>query len=203
MWLIRGRIPTGESLYFFNRWMQRNIKWKVSRLSRKVRAQIIDESTLQFCRFLYTSAIPFNVVRNPEFSNMIHMIDNFSTQASFITWKELYLWRKKVQKMINVISEYKGWKKTVRTIMSDGWTDRKRSLYNYSVNGPKGTVLLSSSDSWDGIWHIRWDIRVGWREKCYPSVTDNASNYKWAGDLLMVISWWKMLSKYHRQCIQL
>jgi hypothetical protein len=26
---------------------------------------------------------------------------------------------------------------------------------------------------------------VGWREKCYPSVTDNASNYKGAGDLLM------------------
>lgn len=50
-----------------------------------------------------------------------------------------------------MVEEHKlEWKKTSCTIMSDGWTDRKRcTLYNFLVHSPKGTVFLSSIDASD------------------------------------------------------
>ena len=42
------------------------------------------------------------------------------------------------------------WKKTECTIMSDGWTDKKRRLIcNFLVNNPKGTIFLYSLDTSD------------------------------------------------------
>ena len=40
------------------------------------------------------------------------------------------------------------WKKTGCTIMIDGWTDKKRrTIINFLVNSPKGTVFLKSIDA--------------------------------------------------------
>ena len=56
-----------------------------------------------------------------------------------------------VKRTMNLLSEYKEeWKKTGCTIMSDGWTDKKkRSICNFLVNSPKGTVFLASVDTSD------------------------------------------------------
>lgn len=101
---------------------------------------------------------------------------------------------KEVQKMIHLIDDYKEeWKKTGCTIMSDGWTDAKRrSLCNFLVNSPKGTIFLTSVDTSDisktadKVFEMLDEIveRVG-EENVVQVVTDNASNYKAAGDLLM------------------
>ncbi|RDY13854.1 hypothetical protein CR513_01168, partial [Mucuna pruriens] len=40
------------------------------------------------------------------------------------------------------------WKKTRCTIMTDGWTDkRRRTILNFLVNSPKGTIFLKSIDA--------------------------------------------------------
>ncbi|XP_055961848.1 uncharacterized protein LOC126681648 [Mercurialis annua] len=66
----------------------------------------------------------------------------------------------------------KEWKKTGCTLMSDGWTDKKsRSLTNFLVNSPSGTVFLKA---------INTSV-----ENVVQVVTDSASAYVKAGDLLM------------------
>ncbi|CAN0919505.1 hypothetical protein LINGRAHAP2_LOCUS31490 [Linum grandiflorum] len=85
------------------------------------------------------------------------------------------------------------WKAVGCTIMSDGWTDKKRrSLCNFLVNSPKGTVFLESEDTSEfsknaqKVFEMLDNIveMVG-EENVIQIVTDNASAYKAAGDLLM------------------
>lgn len=77
--------------------------------------------------------------------------------------------------------------------MSDGWTDKKRrSICNFLVNSPKGTVFLTSIDTSDFsktadkvcemLDAIVEKVR---QENVVQVVTDNAANYKAAGEMLM------------------
>ena len=61
------------------------------------------------------------------------------------------LLKKEIDKTDLVLQEYKEeWKKTGCTIMSDGWTDKKRrSICNFLGNSPKGTVFMYSLDTSD------------------------------------------------------
>ncbi|KAH9612281.1 hypothetical protein KSS87_003288 [Heliosperma pusillum] len=89
-----------------------------------------------------------------------------------------------------MLDEYKEeWKKTGCTIMSDRWSDRqRRSICHFLVNSPKGTVFLSSIDTYDisettdNVLKMLDAIvdRVG-EENVVQIVTDNAANYKAAG----------------------
>jgi len=56
-----------------------------------------------------------------------------------------------VSKTNLLLEEYKEeWKRTGYTIMSDGWTDKKRrSICNFLVNSPKGTIFLYSLNTSD------------------------------------------------------
>ncbi|CAI0443973.1 unnamed protein product [Linum tenue] len=90
------------------------------------------------------------------------------------------------------------WKDVARhgpgcTIMSDGWTDRKRRcLCNFLANSPRGIVFIESVDTSDfpktasKVFEMLDDIveKVG-EENVVQVVTDNASAYKAAGKLLM------------------
>jgi hypothetical protein len=84
-------------------------------------------------------------------------------------------------------------KKTGCSIMSDGWTNKKRRcICNFLVNSPKGIVFLSSVDTFnmsktaDKVFEMLNAIvkRIG-EENVIQVVTDNAANYKAAGQLLM------------------
>uniref|UniRef100_A0A803KPS5 DUF659 domain-containing protein n=1 Tax=Chenopodium quinoa TaxID=63459 RepID=A0A803KPS5_CHEQI len=77
--------------------------------------------------------------------------------------------------------------------MSDGWSDRKRrSICNFLVNSPKGSVFLSSIDTSeisktaDKVLEMLDAIveKVG-EENVVQVVTDNVANYKAAGEKLM------------------
>ncbi|CAN1824896.1 hypothetical protein LINPERHAP1_LOCUS30946, partial [Linum perenne] len=79
------------------------------------------------------------------------------------------------------------------SIMSDGWTDRKRrSICNFLVNSPKGTVFIESLDTshysknTQKVFEMLDDVveKVG-EENVIQIVTDNASAYKAAGAKLM------------------
>ena len=83
----------------------------------------------QIARFFYTSAIPFNCVKNPEFLRMIDMISRFGSglrPPSYHEIRETCL-KKEVDFTQQMLEEYKvEWKKTGCSIMSDGWSDKKR-----------------------------------------------------------------------------
>ncbi|XP_058741686.1 uncharacterized protein LOC131614076 [Vicia villosa] len=77
--------------------------------------------------------------------------------------------------------------------MSDGWTDQKRrTIINFLVNSPMGTLFLKSIDASrisktsDKVFKMLDDIveEVG-VENVVQVVTDNAANYKLAGQMLM------------------
>nr|XP_011459711.1 PREDICTED: uncharacterized protein LOC105350056 [Fragaria vesca subsp. vesca] len=77
--------------------------------------------------------------------------------------------------------------------MSDGWTDGKsRVILNFLVNSPKGTWFLKSIDASDTIKngelmlnYLNNVVEEVGEENVVKIVTDNASNYKWAGKELM------------------
>ncbi|XP_027157929.1 uncharacterized protein LOC113759555 [Coffea eugenioides] len=77
--------------------------------------------------------------------------------------------------------------------MSDGWSDqRKRTMNNFLVNSPAGTVFLSSVDTTDisktaqKLFELLDGIveKIG-EDNVVQVITDNASNYKAAGKILM------------------
>ncbi|XP_029127873.1 uncharacterized protein LOC109801981 [Cajanus cajan] len=85
------------------------------------------------------------------------------------------------------------WKKFGCTIMTDGWTDKKRkTILNFLVNSPLGTIFLKSIDASkiskidDKIFKMLADVveEVG-EENVVHIVTDNAANYKAVGEMLM------------------
>jgi hypothetical protein len=151
---------------------------------------------MQIAKFFYTSAIPFNCVNNLEFGKMIDMVSRFGSgfkPPSFHEIREKYL-KKHVTLTLDMLEEYKQeWGKMGCSIMSDGWTDKKRrSLCNFLVNSPKGTIFMYSIDTSDiyktadKVFEMLDNVieMVG-EENVVQIVTDNASNYKKAGEMLM------------------
>eukprot|EP00253_Pinus_taeda_P032744 PITA_32744 len=103
----------------------------------------------------------------------------------------------RLQKEIQSINEYlqkfkNSWARTGCTIMSDGWTDqRNRTIINFLVFCPQGTMFLKSVDASDKVkdGHLLFQLldqvveEVG-VANVVQIITDNASNYVLAGKLL-------------------
>ncbi|XP_058733499.1 uncharacterized protein LOC131605121 [Vicia villosa] len=91
------------------------------------------------------------------------------------------------------IEQYRSiWKDTGCTLMADGWTDRcRRTLINFLVYCPKGTVFIKSVDASGASKTAKTLFKlfkevvlyVG-QENVVQVVTDNAANYVAAGKLL-------------------
>ncbi|XP_048491084.1 uncharacterized protein LOC104901267 [Beta vulgaris subsp. vulgaris] len=165
-------------------------------LNQKYKREEREEVCQQIARFFYTSAIPFNAVNNPEFVIMVQKIAKFGIGLKPPSYHEIrvkYL-NKEVSNVMDMLEEYREeWKKTGCTIMSDGWSDRqRRSICNFLVNSPKGTVFLSSIDTSeisktsDKVLEMLDAVvqKVG-EENVVQIVTDNAANYKATGEKLM------------------
>jgi hypothetical protein len=85
------------------------------------------------------------------------------------------------------------WKTTRCTVMSDGWTDGKgRSILNFLVNCPKGTMFIKSVDAsaYTKDAQLLCELLDGFIREIGPQyvvqvITDNAGNYVAAGRMLM------------------
>ena len=88
--------------------------------------------TSQIARFFYTSAIPFNCVKNPEFLKALELVAKHGLDfkpPSYYDIREKYL-KQEVDQTMNLLEEYKlEWKKTGCSIMSDGWTNKKDIVF--------------------------------------------------------------------------
>ncbi|KAL7597752.1 hypothetical protein Lser_V15G21850 [Lactuca serriola] len=150
----------------------------------------------QIARFFYTSVIPFNCVKNPEFHKMIDMVGESGRGLNPPSYHEIRvtLLKKEVDYTKSLVEDNKReWKKTGRTLMSDGWSDRKnRSICNFLVNSPRGTIFLASIDTSniiktkEHVFAMLDDFveKIG-EENIVQVVTDNAANYKAAREMLM------------------
>ncbi|KAF7824624.1 zf-BED domain-containing protein/DUF659 domain-containing protein/Dimer_Tnp_hAT domain-containing protein [Senna tora] len=155
-----------------------------------------EEASRQIARFFYTSFIPFNCVKNPEFEKMCQLIAEHGPGFEPPTVhdvREKFL-EEEVEETKSLIEEHKlEWKKRGCSIMFDGWTNEKgRFIVNFLVNSFKGTVFLSSKDisdisendkkvfeMLDGI------VQQVDEENVVQVITNNASYFKAAGQMLM------------------
>jgi len=155
-----------------------------------------EEACQEIALFFYNNAIPFNVAKSEEFIRMLELVAKHGPGFKPPSYHEIrvkYL-KQQVEKTSSVLEEHKlYWKKNGCTIMTDGWTDRRRrTILNFLVNSPKGTVFLKSIDAsdicktTDKIFRMMDDVveEVG-EENVIQVVIDNAANYKATGELLM------------------
>lgn len=147
------------------------------------------------CRFFYKNAIAFNCIKCPTFKKMVTSIGDYGRGLKPPTYHEVrvsYL-KKEVDLVHEGLEVYKKeWKKTGCTLMSDAWTDGKsRSITNFLVNSPRGTVFVKSIDT-SGISKNAEKLcelldevvnEIG-EENVVQVVTDSASAYVNAGKML-------------------
>ncbi|KAM0018998.1 putative HAT dimerization domain, ribonuclease H-like superfamily [Helianthus debilis subsp. tardiflorus] len=151
---------------------------------------------LDIGRFFYENGIPFHAATSPSFTSMLRSVGNFGRGLKPPTMHELRTWilKEEVKTTTEMVNDIKAtWKTTGVSLLSDGWSDmRNRSLINFLVNNQYGTVFLKTVDASncvkdaDKIFELLDGVieEIG-EDIVVQVVTDNASNYKKAGEMLM------------------
>ncbi|KAF6153605.1 hypothetical protein GIB67_027472 [Kingdonia uniflora] len=101
--------------------------------------------------FFYENSISFNCARSDSYSKMMQAIVQYNDPSTFKppSYNDLRVKiLKKKEETSNWVDNFKVyWETYGVTIMTDWWTDGKgRTLINFLVNCPKGTVFLKSID---------------------------------------------------------
>ena len=147
-------------------------------------------------RFFFENGIPFNCAQSPSYYSMVRSIGNYGRGLKPPSMHEMSTWvlKEEVKTTTKIVDEIKAtWKTTGVSLLSDGWSDiRNRSLINFLVNNPHGTVFLKTVDASDCVKDANklFELLDGVIEEIGEDivvqvVTDNASAYKAAGNLLM------------------
>ncbi|XP_019416378.1 PREDICTED: uncharacterized protein LOC109327663 [Lupinus angustifolius] len=157
---------------------------------------IKEEANQAIARCFYNNAIPFNVARSDEYFEMFELVAKHGPGVKPPSYHEIKVkYLKEEVKLTNArLEEHKAeWKKVGCTIMTDGWTDKRgMTILNFLVHSPKGIVFLKSIDAShiaktaDRIFKMIYDVveEIG-EDNVVQVVTDNASNFKVAGEMLM------------------
>lgn len=148
-------------------------------------------------KFLLWSDIPFNVVRNnPFFQPIVDAIASVGPRykiPSYHDFRGRILQDEKRDCTQRLEDLRASWAQTGCTVMSDGWTDQKgRTLVNFLVSCPKGTMFIKSVDASHQIKDARtlcdlldvFILEVG-EQHVVQVITDNAANYVAVGRMLM------------------
>src|ERR1044072_4960266 len=110
-----------------------------------------EEVCLKIARFFYNNAIPFNVARSEEYSEMVDAIADYGKGFKPPSYHEIRvrLLKEEVKQKNVMLEAHKAeWKRVGCTIMTDGWIDRRRrTIINFLVSSPMGTVFLKSIDA--------------------------------------------------------
>ncbi|XP_050945326.1 uncharacterized protein LOC103499176 [Cucumis melo] len=110
------------------------------------------EHTIQrIARWFYDAGVPLNACTYDSFAPMIESIGQFGPGLKPPTYHELRVpcLKKELEATNELMSIHKAeWAKVGCTVMADGWTDRRnRTLINFLVNSPKGTMFIESIDA--------------------------------------------------------
>ncbi|XP_057740274.1 uncharacterized protein LOC130957434 [Arachis stenosperma] len=157
--------------------------------------EIVEKCDIAIAKWMMDASVPFNAVNSAYYQPMIDAIASMGAGYKGLNYPRVrgYLLSKLVEDMRKMIDGYREiWKQTGCTIMADGWTDCcRRTLINFLVYCPKGTVFLKSVDAFnvskigDALFKLFRDVVlfVG-PENVVHIITDNAANYVAAGRLL-------------------
>jgi hypothetical protein len=106
-------------------------------------------------RWWYHADIPFNAARSPYYQPMWDSIIACGRGFKGPSMHDLRgsLLQKEVESIEEYLTDFKvSWAKTGCTIMSDGWSDGKnRTIINFLVSCPQGTMFLRSVDASDRV----------------------------------------------------
>ncbi|GFY87437.1 hAT dimerization domain-containing protein [Actinidia rufa] len=113
--------------------------------------EIRDRAVTRFTRWMYDAGISFNAVTYPSFGPMIESIGQYGPgmkPPSYHETRVTYL-KKELAHTNDLMKDHReNWVKYGCSIMADGWTDGKgRTLINFLVNCPKGSMFIESIDA--------------------------------------------------------
>ncbi|XP_059283523.1 uncharacterized protein LOC132037084 [Lycium ferocissimum] len=186
--LAKGKGPMDVFLQRQGTLRQANIKDSCDKEARAMTIQKV-------ARFFYDNGIPFNVARSKSFKEAIEAVGRYGPNLKPPSYHELrvLLLRKEVELTNEIINKHRQeWLKYGCSIMADGWSDRKqRTLINFLVNSPYGTVFMESIDAssfvktGEKLCELldRYVERVG-EQNVVQVISDNGSNFVLAGQLL-------------------
>jgi hypothetical protein len=101
-------------------------------------------------RWFLDASIPFNASNSVFYQPMFDVVCAFGSRYKAPLFNQLRgtFLAKCVKETRQFVDGFRQtWRETGCTVMADGWTDRKRrTLINFLVYCPKGTVFLKSVD---------------------------------------------------------
>ena len=165
----------------------------IAQKKSKEAKQIVDD---HIADFFYENGIPLNAINSRSWEIMVESIGQYGPGLRSPSYHELRV--PLLDRAVNRTAELRkkheeAWKEYGCTLMSDGWTDTShRHLINFLANSPAGTFFLGSVDASSEVANAQMlaDLlekqidKIG-REYVVQVVTDNGSNFKAAGRLLM------------------
>eukprot|EP00253_Pinus_taeda_P036589 PITA_36589 len=111
-----------------------------------------EEADNLLAKFLLWSDIPFSIVsNNPFFQPVVDAIASVGPGYKFPSYHDFRgrILQNQKRDCTQRLEDFRAsWAKTGCTVMSDGWTDQKgRTLLNFLVSCPKGTMFIKSVDA--------------------------------------------------------
>ncbi|CAN1141743.1 hypothetical protein LINPERPRIM_LOCUS25651 [Linum perenne] len=165
-------------------------------MSTLLKKDLRRDAAKSIARWFYLTGTAFNAAREPEYYTMFELAARHGPGFKPPSYHEIRetLLKEELEEVESKLSIFRNeWTKVGCSIMSDGWTDRKRrSICNFLVNSPKGTAFIESLDTshysknTQKVFEMLDDVveKVG-EENVIQVITDNASAYKAAGAKLM------------------
>ncbi|CAI8594946.1 unnamed protein product [Vicia faba] len=152
--------------------------------------------TIQYIgRFFYTCGVAFNVAHARAFKLMLEAVGSYGPHLKPPSYHELRvpILQKELEYTKDLLKNQEVQRNRYGcSIMSDGWTDRKgRTLINFLVNCPAGTMFVRSVDASDYAKTgeklaelLDTFIEEMGEKNVVQLITDNGSNYVAAGKIL-------------------
>ncbi|XP_076889611.1 uncharacterized protein LOC143540433 [Bidens hawaiensis] len=153
------------------------------------------DAVQRFCRWMYDASISYNALKYDSLGPTIDAIGQFGVGMKPPTYHEARVTMLKLEKehTKKLMRENEAEKLTYGcSLMADGWRDRRgRSLINFLVNTPRGSMFIESVDAssyshtGENMFKLfdRFIKKIG-PENVIQVVTDSASNNVSAGKLI-------------------
>ncbi|XP_059638415.1 uncharacterized protein LOC132280296 [Cornus florida] len=104
-----------------------------------------------FARWMYDAGIAFNAVKYDSFAEVVEAIGQYGLAMKPASYHEVRvsLLRKELDNTNALINDHREeWSKFGCSLMADGWTDKRgRTLFNFLLNSPRGTMFIESIDT--------------------------------------------------------
>ncbi|XP_073046708.1 uncharacterized protein [Primulina eburnea] len=162
----------------------------------EVQKKLRSDAVQKFARWMYDAGIAFNAVKYDSLKPMIEAIGQYGPGMKPPSYHEVRepLLKEEINHTKLILKQNEEeMAKNGCTLMADGWRDRKgRSLINFLVNTPKGSMFIESVDasSYSHTGEKMFELLDKFVQKVGVNnivqvVTDSASNNVYAGKKLM------------------